>query len=103
MTEEKPAELFSAEQELPEIGLKRFNPLQQESIGTGSEEQKEDPIVDQQPEGETSDNNTNEEQDLICPKCGSKLVLRTAKKGINTGNQFWGCSGFPKCRFVKNV
>ena len=34
----------------------------------------------------------------ICPKCGSKMVLRTAKKGKKTGEQFWGCSEFPKCR-----
>lgn len=32
-----------------------------------------------------------------CPKCGKPLVLRTAKKGENVGQQFWGCSGFPKC------
>lgn len=36
-----------------------------------------------------------------CPKCGSKLVERVAKKGENVGNTFWGCSNFPKCRFVK--
>ena len=39
----------------------------------------------------------------ICPRCGSMLVLRTAKKGTNAGKQFWGCSAFPKCRYVKNV
>jgi len=33
-----------------------------------------------------------------CPKCGKAMMLRTAKKGKNTGNQFWGCSGFPKCQ-----
>ena len=38
-----------------------------------------------------------------CPKCESELVLRTAKKGKNSGNQFWGCSAFPKCRFMKDV
>lgn len=38
--------------------------------------------------------------DLICPKCGAKLVLRTAKKGDNIGQQFYGCSGFPKCRYI---
>ena len=32
-----------------------------------------------------------------CPKCGKAMMLRTARKGKNTGNQFWGCSGFPKC------
>lgn len=42
-------------------------------------------------------------ESLICPKCGSKLVLRTAKKGDNAGNQFYGCSSFPKCRYVQNI
>jgi hypothetical protein len=35
-----------------------------------------------------------------CSKCGSAMVLRTSKKGPETGNQFWGCSTFPKCRMV---
>lgn len=33
-----------------------------------------------------------------CPKCGAEMVLRTAKRGANAGNQFWGCSNFPSCR-----
>lgn len=37
------------------------------------------------------------------PKCGSKMVLRTATKGENKGNQFWGCSSFPKCRYILNI
>ena len=36
-----------------------------------------------------------------CPKCGSELVVRTAKKGNNPGQKFWGCSKFPQCRFTK--
>lgn len=32
----------------------------------------------------------------ICPKCGGKLFLRSSSKG-----QFYGCSSFPKCRFIK--
>ena len=35
-----------------------------------------------------------------CPKCGSKMVLRTAKSGGNAGGKFWGCSAFPRCRSV---
>lgn len=35
---------------------------------------------------------------LICPKCQSEMVLRTATKGQNAGNQIWGCSRFPTCR-----
>jgi len=33
----------------------------------------------------------------ICPKCESEMVLRTAKKGTSIGQQFWGCSTYPKC------
>ena len=33
-----------------------------------------------------------------CPKCGSNMVLRKAKKGVNAGNAFLGCSRFPSCR-----
>ena len=44
-----------------------------------------------------------EQQGLICPRCGSALVLRTAKKGANAGNQFYGCSNFPKCRYVQKI
>ncbi len=39
----------------------------------------------------------------ICPVCGGKLVLRTAKTGANAGKQFYGCSNFPKCRYVKKI
>lgn len=38
-----------------------------------------------------------------CPKCGGELVKRTAKRGANTGNTFWGCSSFPKCRRTDDV
>lgn len=44
-----------------------------------------------------------EQQGLICPRCGSALVLRTAKKGAIAGNQFYGCSNFPKCRYIQNL
>ena len=37
----------------------------------------------------------------LCPRCGSRLVLRTARKGANAGGQFYGCSAFPKCRHVQ--
>lgn len=33
-----------------------------------------------------------------CPKCGETMLLRKAKAGANAGQEFWGCSTFPKCR-----
>ncbi len=37
-----------------------------------------------------------------CPKCGSPMVRRTAKKGANAGKQFWGCSHYPSCTGIRN-
>ncbi|MBO5790625.1 MAG: topoisomerase DNA-binding C4 zinc finger domain-containing protein, partial [Clostridia bacterium] len=33
----------------------------------------------------------------ICPRCGKPLVKRNGPKG-----SFWGCSGYPNCKFTKN-
>lgn len=34
----------------------------------------------------------------ICPRCGGDLVLRNGKYG-----EFWGCSNYPKCKFIKKT
>jgi ssDNA-binding Zn-finger/Zn-ribbon topoisomerase 1/Na+-transporting methylmalonyl-CoA/oxaloacetate decarboxylase gamma subunit len=39
----------------------------------------------------------------VCPKCEREMVLRTASKGPGAGKQFWGCSGYPKCRFTMQL
>ncbi len=33
-----------------------------------------------------------------CPKCGSPMVLREARKGQHAGKKFYGCSKYPDCR-----
>ena len=38
-----------------------------------------------------------------CPLCGGSLVLRTAKQGAHIGQQFYGCSNYPKCRYTQNL
>jgi len=35
-----------------------------------------------------------------CPNCDIKLVSRVASKGKSLGQHFWGCSNFPKCRYM---
>lgn len=52
---------------------------------------------------ETVELDMKESQDCKCPKCGGNLVLRTASRGVNAGNQFWGCEKFPKCRYIRNM
>ena len=38
-----------------------------------------------------------------CPMCGSPMVIRTAKRGNNAGNQFYGCSKNPQCKEIRSV
>ena len=45
----------------------------------------------------------NQMTERICPRCGAKLVLRTARKGNRAGQQFYGCTAFPKCRYVEQI
>jgi|UniRef100_A0A7V6A399 DNA topoisomerase-1 len=35
---------------------------------------------------------------LVCPDCGKELVVRRGRKG-----EFLGCSGYPKCRFTRDL
>ncbi|MCI8393859.1 MAG: NERD domain-containing protein [Bacilli bacterium] len=41
-------------------------------------------------------NNRELENNMICPKCGNKLVERNGKYG-----KFIGCSNYPKCKYIK--
>lgn len=57
--------------------------------------------VETAPAMEESTTAPDEKESMICPKCGRALVARMAKKGANAGNEFYGCSGYPHCRYVK--
>lgn len=101
-TEKQSKELSSSVKEMREIGEKYLSMNQEERpdyIEKYEELVKE--LSAEQKEEVSEPQETSEE--LICPRCGSKLVLRTVKKGDNAGNQFYGCSSFPKCRYVKNI
>jgi restriction system protein len=38
-----------------------------------------------------------------CPVCQSPMVKRTAKRGENLGNAFWGCSRYPACKGTRAI
>lgn len=38
-----------------------------------------------------------------CPACGKPMVQRTAKRGAQAGNRFWGCTGYPSCRGIRGI
>jgi len=66
---------------------------------TPNQAMRQPPQVDEA-EGPSEETATAEAN--TCPRCGSALILRTAKRGANVGNEFLGCSTYPKCRFTKN-
>lgn len=50
-----------------------------------------------------NNNQTKTSESLICPECGGKLLLRTAKYGEHTGENFYGCSNYPKCKYIRKL
>lgn len=38
-----------------------------------------------------------------CPRCGSLMVLRAAKRGSSAGASFLGCSAYPKCTMTQEI
>ena len=40
---------------------------------------------------------------LACPACGAAMKKRVAKRGGNTGGEFWGCIQYPVCKGTRNV
>lgn len=79
--------------ELPEI-IQALNEIS---------ERKNDPnnIIDKIDDNEIDF--IDEIKEPYCPKCGSKMVLRTARNGKFSGSKFWGCSQFPKCKSIINL
>lgn len=37
-----------------------------------------------------------------CPICGKPMLKKTAKRGMNSGHQFWSCSDYPKCNGTRS-
>lgn len=57
-----------------------------------------------QPEAEEENREkAKQEEQIRCPRCGAPMVKRTAKKGENAGQEFYGCSRFPQCRGIINI
>ena len=38
-----------------------------------------------------------------CPLCGKTMVKRLAKKGVNSGKEFWSCSAYPECNGTRKI
>lgn len=38
-----------------------------------------------------------------CPDCGKPMRRRTSRVGKHAGQDFWGCSGYPKCHGARDI
>lgn len=38
-----------------------------------------------------------------CPQCRGPMRMRKARRGPRTGDRFWGCEAFPRCKGALNV
>ena len=38
-----------------------------------------------------------------CPKCGKPMIKRMARKGINSGKEFWSCASYPECNGTRKL
>lgn len=76
---------FARENKIELIGAKELTEL----IGSVQKEKR----VKQNP---TSNN-------ISCPFCKSPMVRRTAKRGQQAGNVFYGCSTYPKCKGIRSI
>lgn len=38
-----------------------------------------------------------------CPLCGAPMLRRMARRGMNAGGEFWGCTAFPNCKGTRPI
>ena len=46
---------------------------------------------------------TEPDETPFCPACGKVMVPRTARRGQNAGNKFWGCPDYPGCKGTRQL
>jgi four helix bundle suffix protein len=49
------------------------------------------------------DARAKQEDAPACPECGKPMTRRKARSGKNAGKAFWGCTGYPDCRGVREM
>ncbi len=59
--------------------------------------------IDQSDRSDQTDRTDGAHGGPSCPQCGKPMVLRTARTGRNSGQQFWGCSAYPECKAIANL
>ena len=76
-----------------------MNEANEENTMTSTKTMTEDYTLCEQIE----EDDFEEAKEPFCPKCGSKMVLRIARKGKYAGKNFWGCLKYPTCNGILNI
>ncbi len=86
----------------PQNYMEQYRKLRQNTTAEQVENQENLATKQTEPEKEDTKlqpkNLDNKEPSMECSRCGGTMVLRVAKKGKKVGEEFFGCSNFPKCR-----
>ena len=51
----------------------------------------------------SSDSENDNAEIKICVKCGKPMKIRIARRGMSAGKQFWGCTGYPECKYTEQM
>lgn len=93
--------------EIPQVTNEELNEESEEQDNITAQEDEldntnviEESTIDLTEESEQPIEDKNEEE-MFCPLCGGKLILRKAKHGSHAGEEFYGCSNYPKCKYIK--
>lgn len=87
------------------LGVLFKNVLQKKNLPSNASEQNTFPdqpaaTMKSETQKNTSKASPSEAQVPFCPKCGTPMILRTAKNGDQPGRKFYGCANYPKCRVI---
>ena len=80
-------------------GQRLFSLIQQARTSLAASDRTPDDLARQQPK----DDDWTPAPGPTCQSCGADMVRRTAKKGPNAGQAFWGCSTYPACRGIRPI
>ncbi len=90
-----------------ELGMLFKDALQKKNAASTAAPQATPPqtavVSRSEPSPDTHTAVTAEPQAPNCPKCGTPMILRTAKNGAQIGRKFYGCVNYPRCRVILPV
>lgn len=65
--------------------------------------QEEQPQITEPKQTEEPSVDSEQKEEVLCPRCGAPMIKRQAQKGKNAGKFFYGCSNYPKCWGIINI